>query len=411
MRSGTIRKGRIFKKNISLRLYFIFGTVVIFLFLILYTNSLLRHIKKDVQIVPDLYAKFISLPADVNLESFLFQYFMTEIVPKIDYPIILADSLNNPYAWENTWIEKKDYEDLSERDQMSLQRLMKKYRSQSNVIPLKYNLESDRVLSYVYFGESNTMKQLRYMPYIEIAMVVLFILLGFYVISSVKKSEENILWVGLAKETAHQFGSPLSSLMGWRDVLAMKLTKYKDKEMLKIVDYMENDMDRLNKIASRFGKVGSTIKLQPVVLHDLIQDTIEFFSRRLPSFSQKITIEFDSRIKGKKVELDPDLIKWTIENLIKNSIDAMQQSGGEILIKAFEEKHGIHIWIHDTGKGISKSMFKKIFHPGVSTKNRGWGLGLSLAKRIVEDYHKGQIRVLTSEMNKGTTFEVIIPEV
>ncbi len=408
MRSGILLKRTIFKRSLTLKLYFTAGTIIIFVFLILYTNSLLKDIKKDVQIVPDLYAKFISLPADVNLESFLFQYFMSEIVPKIDYPIILADSLNKPYAWENTRIDKIAFEDLSEKDQTKLRRMMKRYKSQLNVIPLKYNLESDRVLSYVYFGESSTMKQLRYMPYIEIAMVVLFIFLGFYVFSSVKKNEENILWIGLAKETAHQFGSPLSSLMGWRDVLAMKLGK--DKEMLKIINYMQNDLERLNKIASRFGKVGSTIKLQPVILHDLIQETIDFFQRRLPSFSQKITINFVSKIEDKNIKLDPDLIKWTLENLIKNSLDAMQKSGGEIRISAFEYKRNIYIQVKDSGKGIPKAMFKRIFSPGVTTKNRGWGLGLSLAKRIIEEYHEGKIHVESSELNKGTTFEVIIPE-
>ena len=408
MKSGILPKRTIFKRSLTLKLYFTVGTIMIFVFLIIYTNSLLKDIKQDVQIVPDLYAKFISLPADVNLESFLFQYFMSEIVPKIDYPIILADSLNKPYAWENTKIDKITFEDLSEKDQINLKRMMNRYESQLNVIPLKYNLESDRVLSYVYFGESSTMKQLRYMPYIEIAMVVLFILLGFYVFSSVKKNEENILWIGLAKETAHQFGSPLSSLMGWRDVLAMKLGK--DKEMLKIINYMQNDLERLNKIASRFGKVGSTIKLQPVILHDLIQETIDFFQRRLPSFSQKITINFISKIKDKNIKLDPDLIKWTLENMIKNSLDAMQKSGGEIRISAFEYKKNVYIQVKDNGKGIPKSMFKRIFSPGVTTKNRGWGLGLSLAKRIVEEFHRGKIHVESSELNKGTTFEVIIPE-
>jgi C4-dicarboxylate-specific signal transduction histidine kinase len=399
-----------FKKNIFLKLYFTAGAFLIILFIVLYTNSLMRNIKKDVQIVPDLYSKFIGLPADVNLESFLFEYFMTEIFPGIEYPIILADSLKIPYSWENIKVEKKSFSELDSKQQKVILKKIKKYESQKAVIPLKYNVESDRIISYVYFGESKTMKQLRMMPYFEMILVFVFILLGFNVWRSIKRNEENMVWVGLAKETAHQFGSPLSSLMGWRDLLEMKI-KDDNSEVAKMLNYMKTDIQRLNKIASRFGKVGSSITHQPTDLHNIIQETLDYFNRRIPSYSQKIKLSFVSKIEGKKINIDPDLIKWSLENLIKNSLDSMKNNNGEIVISAFSYKGQTYIQVKDDGLGIPKSMFKRIFYPGITSKERGWGLGLSLVKRIIEEYHHGKIRVSESEINMGTTFEIILPEV
>ncbi|MBN1326633.1 MAG: ATP-binding protein [Candidatus Cloacimonetes bacterium] len=410
MRSGMKPK-KMVAKNTFLKFYFTVGSFIIFLFLFFYTNSLFRSIKKEVQIVPDLYSKFIGLPADVNLESFLLQYFMTEIIPQINYPIILTDSLDTPYSWENIEIEKKDFNELNEKEKTLLLQKIKTYREQGAMIPLRVNLESDEILSYVYYGESKIMTQLRYLPYLELVMVGLFVILGIYFLMSVKRNQENNLWIGLAKETAHQFGSPLSALMGWRDIIEMKLDNDKiDPDIIKVLSYIKSDMERLNRIAARFGKVGSTIKLQDCNLHNLIEETIEYFQRILPSISKKIEIRFISKIAGYSIKIDPDLIKWSLENLIKNSLDAMQGNGGEITITAFSYNKQTYIQIRDNGKGIPKSMYKRIFYPGVTTKQRGWGLGLSLARRIVEEFHKGRIHVLASEINQGTTLEIILPE-
>lgn len=412
MKFGKKQKRLSFKRTWFLKLYFIAGSLIIVLIILLYTNSLLRNIQKDVQIVPDLYSKFIGLPADVNLESFLFQYFMTEIFPNIEYPIILADSMKVPYSWENIDIEKKSFSLLSARDQKKLQRYLKHFEKQKAVIPLKYNMESDQIISYVYFGESSTMRQLRWLPYVEFITVIIFVILGIYGLMSIKKNEENMLWVGLAKETAHQFGSPLSSLMGWCDMLEFKLADMQDKpELLNMLDSIRFDIERLNKIASRFGKVGSIIKKQSVDMHALIWETLKYFQLRLPSHSKEVKLNFVSKIEGQKFMVDPDLIKWTLENLIKNALDAIRNNGGEITVSAFSYHGQLYIHVRDDGKGIQKSMFKRIFQPGITTKERGWGLGLSLAKRIIEDYHQGNIRVLDSGLNQGTTIEITLPEV
>ena len=389
--------------------YFIVGSIILLIFFILYTNMLLHDIRRDVQVVPDLYSKFLGLPDDVNLERFIFQYFMEEIIPRIDYPIILTDSLKIPFSWVNIEIEPKEFEDLDDRQQKILISMLKKMEAQGGMIPLQFNRDDPQIHSWVYFGDSRTLTQLKMMPYIDMILIVVFLLLGIYGIFIIKKGERNIIWVGLAKETAHQFGTPLSSLRGWIDILEIKLQENNhSQELVPMLENMKVDVERLSKIASRFGKVGSVIACQDCLLHDIIKATVEHFRHRLPVESKRIEIRFESGIENMKFKIDADLITWTLENLIKNAIDAMQDKGGTITVKAFVQKGKTYIQVKDEGVGMPKSLFKKIFIPGTTSKERGWGLGLSLAKRIIEEYHKGKIRVLESEVGKGTTFEIVL---
>ena len=411
MRFGKLPK-KASKRHRLITAYFIIGSVILIFAFIWYTNLLLQDIRKDIQIVPDLYSKFLGLPADVNMEDFLFQYFIDEIIPRIEYPIILTDSLKTPFSWENIDIEKKEFSQLSTRKQKKLLSMVKKMEAHKSVIPLKFNMEDEKVFSYVFYGDSKTMIRLKMMPYIEMVVIFIFVLLGVYGIFAIKRNERDLLWVGLAKETAHQFGTPLSSLGGWLNILSIKLEESgNDPEMLIMLEYMNADVDRLSKIAARFGKVGSVIKRQPSNLHNIILDTIGHFQHRLPTISQKIDIKFESKIEEKDILVDPDLIKWSLENMIKNAIDAMQSKGGIIHIKAFSQGKETYVHIKDEGVGLPKSMHKRIFYPGITSKERGWGLGLSLAKRIIEEFHNGKIKVLESEIDKGTTFEIVLPEV
>ena len=411
MRSGKLQK-KANNNSLLLRIYFISGSVIFLVSFIIFTNIVINNIKKDVEIVPDLYSKFVGMPSDVNLEHFLFQYFMDVILPAIDYPIILTDSLKAPFSWENIDIPKKDFDQLEVRQQVILTNMVRKMESKHSMVPLKISKDDDKIYSYVFYGDSQTMKQLKIMPFVGMAFILLYIFLGMYGVYTIKKTERDILWVSLAKETAHQFGTPLSSLGGWINVLHSKMENHKDgKEFQEMLDFMQVDVERLSNIASRFGKVGSIMKFQSCSLHDIIQETIDHFERRLPAGSNKIEIDFKSRIKSKKINVDPDLIKWTLENMLKNCIDAMKQKGGNIRVKAFSQKDKTYIYITDEGNGMPKKMFKKIFQPGVTNKERGWGLGLSLAHRIVEEYHNGKIRVLESEVGVGTTFEIVLPEV
>lgn len=398
--------------NLLIKLYFAIGSVLLFGFFVLYTNSLLRSFRYEAQVVPNLFARFFSYSAEDDWESLLSQYIFEDIITNIDYPIILTDVNKTPLYWKNIGIEEGTrFYELDPEQQYSVLRNLRRMESEKNIIPLYYTTNTDSIINYAFYSESRPMQQLRLMPYIEALFVLLFVLFGVYAILFLKRNEKDILWVGMAKEMAHQLGTPISSLLGWIDVLSNRAeANAKDSDFNKLLLFMENDVEQLRKVAHRFGKIGSDIELKPVILHNVIQESVDYFKERLPHMTHKIDIIFISKIENKMVNVDPDLLKWAIENLIKNAIDAMQKKGGSIIVIAFQEKNKTFIIVQDEGKGIPKSMHNKIFEPGVSTKIRGWGLGLSLAKRIVEDYHKGKIHVIHSVVGEGSTIEISIPE-
>ncbi len=403
---------RIFKHpNLLIKLYFSIGSVLLFVFFIIYTNSVLSAFRDEAEVVPNLFARFFTYSAEDDWESLLTQYIFEEIITDIDYPIILTDSEKTPLYWKNLGIEEEiSFQQLPQDDRRLLLRELRKMQSDRNVIPLYYSTEQDSVINYAFYSESQAMRRLRLMPYVEALFVLLFVLFGVYAIFFFKRNEKDILWVGMAKEMAHQLGTPISSLLGWIDVLSNRLSRtYQDAEMVKLLSFMENDANQLRKVAHRFGKIGSEIELKPVVLHDFIEESVNYYKERLPQLTHKIDIILISKIQDMMVNVDPDLIKWAVENLIKNAIDAMQKKGGSIIIIAFQENNRTHIIVQDEGKGIPKSMQSKIFEPGISTKTRGWGLGLSLAKRIVEDFHNGKIQVIHSVVDEGSSIEVTIP--
>lgn len=251
------------------------------------------------------------------------------------------------------------------------------------------------------------------MPFIASVVVVIFIAVGAFALGYMRRNEKNQLWISLAKETAHQFGTPTSSLIGWLSIMRMRLESKPDDneavELLSYIDHMETDVSRLQNVASRFGKVGSTIKLRETVLDEILMETAEYFKSRTPRGRDKIDIYYFSEIHDIVLNLDKDLIKWTLENLMKNAIDAMSGKSGKILVTAAPKENNIQIRITDEGKGIARNMYQRVFLAGVTSKERGWGLGLSLARRIIEEYHNGRIRIVQSEINKGTTFEILLP--
>ncbi|MDT0689938.1 HAMP domain-containing sensor histidine kinase [Salegentibacter sp. F188] len=254
---------------------------------------------------------------------------------------------------------------------------------------------------YIYYGNSPTLNKLKYYP-IGITLIgFLFIGVVYFFYTTTKSSEQNKLWAGMAKETAHQIGTPLSSLIGWTEIL-------KDENVNKdYITEIEKDVDRLKTITERFSKIGSAPLLK---ITDVVTATQESFDYLQVRSSNLIDFSIKAPKKAIEVELNQQLYSWTIENLVKNSIDAMRGKG-KLNIEIKEEPKWVCILIKDTGKGIEKSKFKTIFEPGQTSKKRGWGLGLSLAKRIIEEYHKGKIKVLQSEINKGTTFKISLRKI
>jgi len=249
---------------------------------------------------------------------------------------------------------------------------------------------------YLYYGNSSLINKLKYYPLALVAILVLFGLLVYSYFRASKMSSENKLWAGMAKETAHQIGTPLSSLMGWIEI--MKLEEIDEN----IVDEVQKDVDRLQTIADRFSKIGSEPNLE---LLNIVEETKKSFDYLQSRSSKQINFKFETNTDIVNLMLNPTLHSWTIENLVKNAIDAIKGKGN-VEVEIRNNENTLQILVSDTGKGIPKNQFRKVFEPGFSTKKRGWGLGLSLTQRIVEKYHKGSIRVLKSEIGKGTVFSI-----
>lgn len=248
----------------------------------------------------------------------------------------------------------------------------------------------------ICYADSLILRRLAWWPYVQLGIVLIFVVVAIFALLSSKKAEQNKVWVGLSKETAHQLGTPISSLMAWQEVLK---ETYPDDELL---PEMGKDVQRLQRIAERFSKIGSQPEPKPENLNDVLASVIQYIGRRT---SNRITINLQLPLDPLIAPVCAPLFEWVIENLCKNAIDAMEGSGN-ITLTAREEPACISVEVADTGKGLPKNRFRSVFTPGYTTKERGWGLGLSLAKRIVEEYHDGRIYVKNSELGKGTTFRV-----
>lgn len=254
----------------------------------------------------------------------------------------------------------------------------------------------------IFYGRSQLLTALYYFPYVQWLIIAIFVVFTFIALQSTKQDEQNRVWIGLAKETAHQLGTPTSSLLGWIEYLR---TQDVDQTA---VEEMNKDLTHLMKIVDRFSKIGSEAVLTPNSVNEVVGDTVMYFRKRVP---RNVTLSYNGLAMAPvKANLNVALFEWVVENLMKNALDAMQ-GRGEIDVRLSANEHQVLIDVSDTGKGIAKGNWKRVFEPGFTTKTRGWGLGLSLSRRIVEDYHHGKIGVLRSEVGKGTTFRIILKRV
>jgi signal transduction histidine kinase len=259
----------------------------------------------------------------------------------------------------------------------------------------------------LYYKESRILTLLKVFPYVQMLLIGFFVTFGYFSFSSARRSEQNQVWAGMAKETAHQLGTPISAILGWMDLL--ETTKADDLEVQDVVLELRNDVGRLELITDRFSKIGSSPELTKVNLYEVLHESKEYMQRRAPRRIEFIFPALDT-YPPYLVPLNVHLFAWVIENLIRNALDAMDNKG-IIAVNLYEDHQYVNVEVSDTGKGIPASKWKTVFQPGYSTKKRGWGLGLSLAKRIIEEYHKGKIFVKESKEDVGTTFTIRLPKV
>lgn len=302
-------------------------------------------------------------------------------------PVILTDD-------KGSIIQNNNIQFPAKADSLTvLMERVAEMRKKGNIIPIYMDGVGEQ---YVCYDDSNILILLSYYPYIQLCVVLLFLIICIVAVVSSKRAEQNRVWVGLSKETAHQLGTPISSLMAWVEILK---DKYPDDELL---PDMEHDVERLQRVAERFSKIGSKPEHTSEDLIDVIERAVGYVKRRTPSKVEYV-VNFPKR--PLPVRMNAPLIEWVIENLCKNAVDAMG-GDGVITVAVSHDEQNAYIDVSDTGKGISKSNRRMVFEPGFTTKKRGWGLGLSLAKRIMEEYHKGRIFVKKSAPGKGTTFRM-----
>lgn len=363
---------------------------------LVYTNYLVSQLAEREEKLIDLYAQALKFAVESDIDEDVLFYVQEVISANKSIPVILVQN-NEIKDYLNIGIPKR----ASEAWKRSvLERELKTMKSQHP--PIRVHYAELGVKEDIYYRDSNLLYRLRYFPIIQLSVIFIFGFLTYLAFDYSRRAEQNRVWVGLAKETAHQLGTPISSLMAWVDYLRHEPALKDDNIVIEI----EKDIRRLEMITTRFSSIGSEPTLKSEDIYFIILGITNYLRRRI---STKVLIEVKNELpRGKCVMLNRHLFEWVIENICKNAVDAMSAQG-EIKIRLLEApEEGILIDITDNGKGMTKSQIKQAFKPGFTTKKRGWGLGLTLARRIVEDYHKGKLFIKESEPGKGTTFRIVL---
>ena len=354
---------------------------------IIFTNHLAGSIAKEEHRKMEIWAEATRHLLNDEYSDFIFNI----IEQNENIPVIIVDDRDR-YISARNFREPKN--NVSQYYEKQIKRL-------KNTNPPIEIILDEKNRQYIYYDNSNLLKMLEYFPYLQLSLIALFLLLVIWAISTDKRAEQDKLWAGLSKETAHQLGTPISSLMAWNEILKTKLG---NDDM--IVSEIDKDVERLKIITERFSKIGSIPELSAQDISQITSQSVEYMLNRT---SKKITYSVDDLSTHHTCLISIPLFEWVIENLCKNAIDAMEGKEGNIDFELFNLEDSLIIEITDSGRGIERNKFKSIFEPGYTTKQRGWGLGLSLAKRIIEEYHHGKIFVKSSELGLGTTFRIELP--
>lgn len=377
------------EKRTTIRWIIIITSFVIVSMILWNTYSFFQIFKSEERVKMEQWAlaqkafKEAGLDDDVTLP---FQIISTATIP-------IIQTTNNDSIINTTNIDEEIV-----KDKNKLNQLFQSLKNQNEPIVTQDEKGQD---NYLYYSDSLLLNKLKYYPIALLLIIFLFVTVVYNFYRSTKMATQNKLWAGMAKETAHQIGTPLSSLIGWLEIMKA------DNVDETTVSEIEKDINRLQTITDRFSKIGSEPILEK---RNIVEETEQSFDYLKSRFSNQVSFSFKAPENAIMVSLNPALHSWTVENLIKNAIDAMK-GRGRLTVEIIEENNLVKILVTDSGKGIPKNQFKKVFEPGFTTKKRGWGLGLSLTKRIVEEYHKGKIKVLNSEINKGTTMQVSFKKV
>lgn len=394
-----------------------------------YTHYMIERLQKFSRETTETYAQLISEAFYDKIGTSVEYIILEQIVQDFDMPIIITDMMGRPRIWKN--ITKGNFfnrRKISQEDYRyeTMQYLISETQRLQKVYPPKliYGRDKRTNMGFLYYGDSNFIAGMSFLPYLQVFFVLSFVAVVYLILRAYLVTEQSNLWVGLAKETAHQLGTPLTSLSGWIEYLQTECEKFKAAEddflqdandssfsnqIYAISKDMSRDVARIKKVTNRFSFIGSRPILERTNLKIIMDEHIAYFSKRLPKASN-IVVNYDCR-EDLPAIVNSDLFSWVLENLFKNSLDALDMENGEIMLRAvhIQVDKKIRITHRDNGKGILKEMWASVFSPGYTTKTRGWGLGLTLAKRIIEEYHGGRIFISWSQIGKGTEFVIEIP--
>ncbi|MBI9073118.1 MAG: HAMP domain-containing histidine kinase [Melioribacteraceae bacterium] len=395
--------------SMNLKIVLLIIAIFISVSTLIYTQLLVEKLQVRERQIVELYARGLKYVANSTSTDGDYTFLLDNIIQRIDFPLILTNANSQvPFSSIKRNVKNLEIDSTLTPGQQELFILNTINDLASLNEPIDITLQDTLILSKIYYGESHLVRQLRTYPFFQIIFAVIFILIAYVSFSYLKKTEQSNIWVGMAKETAHQLGTPISSLMGWYEYL--KLSYLDPDKVLDISEEINSDLSRLNKVAQRFSKIGSTPELKKKNLYFILDNVVNYFQRRLPQSSKNVSINLIGN-KEIEVDLNAELFEWVIENLIKNALDAMGSKSGKIDIVISQNDKYVEIDVSDTGKGIDIKRRKDVFRPGYSTKRRGWGLGLSLSKRIIKDYHKGKIVVKNSVPGEGTTFQILLKNI
>jgi signal transduction histidine kinase len=382
------------------------GVIGLFIY---FNQAVVRDLRRDAAKVSEAYARLIQYGASEATDPAVINFIFDNIIAKVNFPIIVTDRNGTPSAWTM----KYSPNDTSTATRQILLKSIKQFDSQNKPIEI---WSDSTVISILHYGDSDLVGKLRLIPVVEMTVLAIFILVAFVGFRNIKRAEQRSIWVGMAKETAHQLGTPLSSLMGWVELLKIRhqegkiqvSSEFRDGDFTNIMDRMLGDLRRLDRIATRFGRIGSAPELSEHNVNDAVKDVLDYLKVRLPSGGISIKETYGDL---PAVMINPELLMWVIENLVKNSMEATNAKTGVISVSTYHNavQKKVVIVVEDNGRGIPAGEQKKVFSPGFTTKKRGWGLGLTLARRIVEEYHGGRISLKSSEPNVKTIFMVELP--
>ena len=411
-----------------LRGYVFLGSSLLVALVFIFTNRMVQKLDEQANSLSGILAHFFAVAAIPATQNQDIAPIYKEVLAKVNFPVVVTDLDGRPYAWagigisvdavsdqESAMMDPKNPPEGPLKEIVAIVQRLDKKNAPLPLIPPG----GKGVVGYVHYGKSGMANEMRWIPIIELAAVFLFMGLGYMGFRSIKIGEQRYIWVGMAKETAHQLGTPISSLLGWLEVVKEKQSKAPGNQTTvqfekplfdQFVDEMDGDVERLQKVACRFSSIGSMPKLQLQDVVPLVRGVVGYFKTRLPKLGRQLQMA-EKYESVPFLNINAELMEWAVENVLRNAVDAVESRGGtiEVEIRRNPDEETVELIVTDNGRGMTPSEQKQAFVPGFSTKKRGWGLGLTLTKRIVEETHGGKVRIRSSEPGKGTVIVISFP--